>query len=319
MPRVRKMEIVAEGTQRNGKEVTREILESVARNYNPSLRPPVTKGHPEKGDDKVPALGRIAVMGVGKNAEGKAVLLCEQHYTPELEEYEDKGYLEGQSVGIYPLPGKEGEYYLHHVAQLGSLPPAADVKTKDVVNLSDDGHDDAVWLFSNVGGQKKENEDGDIMSSIKKLIEAVKACSEDEKKALVDAFGFEPKSTDPSKPADDKKGDKGKEGEGGDDNPDKGGNKEVTEIREQMGEDRRERLTELADARKIPDDARVRTMIKNSKAIELCNNGDDSRFGEIKALIEDTPEASSSSSELFGDLELADDGSPKGVPDLEGW
>ncbi|WP_031417442.1 hypothetical protein [Vibrio parahaemolyticus] len=319
MPRVRKLEIVAEGVQRNGKEVDRAVLESVVRNYNPDSRPPVTQGHPDKGADKIPALGRIAVMGVGKNDKGEAVLLCEQHYTPELEEYEDKGYLEGQSVGIYPHPKKEGEYYLHHVAQLGQLPPAAELKTRDVVNLSDDGVDGAFYVFANVGGQKQENEDGDIMSSIKKLIEAVKACSEDEKKALGDALGFEPKSTGPSKPADDKKGDKGKEGEGGDDNPDKGGNKEVTEIREQMGEDRRERLTELADARKIPNDARVRTMIKNSKAIELCNNGDDSRFGEIKALIEDTPEASSSSSELFGDLELADDGSPKGVPDLEGW
>ncbi|EOW2077588.1 hypothetical protein ACNZ70_001913 [Vibrio mimicus] len=316
MPRVRKLEIVAEGVQRNGKEVDRAVLDSVVRNYNPDARPPVTQGHPNKGADKIPALGRIAVLGVGQNDKGKAVLLCEQHYTPELEEYEDKGYLEGQSVGIYPHPEKEGEYYLHHVAQLGQLPPAAELKTKDVVNLSNDGVDGAFYVFADVGEPKQKNEDGDIMSDIKKLIEAVKACSEDEKKALGDALGFEPKSTDPSKPADKKKG---KEGEGGDDNPDKGGNKEVTAIREQMGEDRRERLTELADARKIPDDARVRTMIKNSKAIELCNNGDDSRFGEIKALIEDTPEAPSSSSELFGDLELANDGSPKGVPDLEGW
>ncbi len=311
MPRVRKMEIVAEGTQRNGKEVTREILESVARNYNPNTRPPVTQGHPEKGDDRVPALGRIAVMGVGKNAEGKAVLLCEQHYTPELEEYEDKGYLEGQSVGIYPLPGKEGEYYLHHVAQLGSLPPAADVKTKDVVNLSDDGCDDAVWLFSNVGGQKQENKDEDIMGSITKLIEAVKACTDEEKKALGDALGFEPKSTEQPAP-------KKEEGKTEGEEHKEKGNEALKDMQKQMGEDRRDRLTELADARKIPTDARVRTMIKNSDAIELCANGDTSRFGEIKALIEDAPTVSDNE-ELFEELELSNDGKVKGAPELEGW
>ncbi len=310
MPRVRKLEIVAEGVQRNGKEVTREVLESVVRNYNPDARPPVTQGHPEKGDDKVPALGRIAVMGVGTNAEGKAVLLCEQHYTPELEELEDSGRLEGQSVGMYPMPDKDGEYYLHHVAQLGSLPPAADVKTKDVANLSDEGVDSAFYVFANAGGQKQENKGEDIMSSITKLIEAVKACTDEEKKALGDALGLEPK---PAKPEDKKKGgEEGKKPEEG------GGNEAVETIQKQMGEDRRDRLTELADARKIPTDARVRTMIKNSDAIELCANGDTSRFGEIKALIEDAPIAPDND-ELFGDLELSDDGSPKGAPELEGW
>lgn len=316
MPRVRKLEIVGEGVQRNGKPVDRSILESVVRNYNPDARPPVTQGHPDKGADKIPALGRIAVMGVGKNDKGEAVLLCEQYYTPELEEYEDKGYLEGQSVGIYPHPGKEGEYYLHHVAQLGQLPPAAELKTKDVVNLSDEGVDGAIYVFADVGGQKQENKDEDIMSSITKLIEAVKACTDEEKKALGDALGLEPK---PAKPEDKKKG--GEEGKKPEENkkPEEGGGNEAVEtIQKQMGEDRRDRLTELADARKIPTDARVRTMIKNSDAIELCANGDTSRFGEIKALIEDAPIAPDND-ELFGDLELSDDGSPKGAPELEGW
>ncbi|HIF6160979.1 TPA: hypothetical protein ACX3IN_001923 [Vibrio parahaemolyticus] len=311
MPRVRKLEIVGEGVQRNGKPVDRSVLESVVRNYNPDARPPVTQGHPDKGADKIPALGRIAVMGVGKNDKGEAVLLCEQHYTPELEEYEDKGYLEGQSVGIYPHPGKDGEYYLHHVAQLGQLPPAAELKTRDVVNLSDEGVDGAIYVFANVGEQKQENKDEDIMGSITKLIEAVKACTDEEKKALGDALGFEPKSTEQPAP-------KKEEGKTEGEEHKEKGNEALKDMQKQMGEDRRDRLTELADARKIPTDARVRTMIKNSDAIELCANGDTSRFGEIKALIEDAPTVSDNE-HLFEELELSNDGKVKGAPELEGW
>ncbi len=314
MPRVRKLEIVTEGIQRNGKPVDRSVLESVVRNYNPDVRPPVTQGHPEKGADQLKALGRIAVMGVGENAEGKAVLLCEQHYTPELEQLEDDGYLEGQSVGIYPLPGKDGEYYLHHVAQLGQLPPAADIKTKEVVQLSNEGHEHAIYVFADVGGRKQEtNNDEDIMD-IKKLTEAVKACTDEEKKALGEALGFKAEDN-----ADDKTN-----GKPNADDKNQGDDKTldtVKNLQKEMGEDRRERLTELADARKIPADARLRTMIKNADAIELCANGDASSFGNIKALIEEVPAASvaSSSNPLFDDLELSDNGKPVESVEIEGY
>ncbi|WP_219079370.1 hypothetical protein [Vibrio parahaemolyticus] len=181
MPRIRKLELVGEGIQRNGQPVDKSVLESVVRNSGGS-RPPVTLGHPEKGDDKVPALGRIDVRGVGTSDKGEAVLLCEQHYTPELEELEDQGYFEGQSAGIYPLPGKPGEFYLHHVAQLGSLPPAANIKTLDVVELSDDGESDAIFLFSNAGVQTKQPNENAIMK-FEDLMKAVKSYSDDEKKA----------------------------------------------------------------------------------------------------------------------------------------
>lgn len=314
--RVRKLEVVAEGVQRNGKEVAREVLESVVRNFNPGCRPPVTRGHPKEGDDQIPALGRIAVRGVGQNAEGKAVLLCEQYYTPELEEYEDKGYLEGQSVGIYPLPGKDGEFYLHHVAQLGSLPPAADVKTLDVVQLANADEATGIFLFADVGGRKQEtNNDEDIMD-IKKLTEAVKACSDEEKKALGEALGFKESATPEDKDKKSTTDDKGKDG--GDDKT----LDALKNMQKEMGEDRRERLTELADARKIPADARVRTMIKKADAIELCANGDTSSFGNIKALIEEVPASlstASSSSALFENLELSDDGKPVEAVEIVGY
>ncbi len=188
MPRIRKLELVGEGIQRNGQPVDKSVLESVVRNSGGS-RPPVTLGHPGKGDDKIKALGRVDVRGIGTNDKGEAVLLCEQHYTPELEELEDQGYFEGQSAGIYPLPGKPGEFYLHHVAQLGSLPPAANIKTLDVVELSDDGESDAIFLFSNTGAQTKQPNENAIMK-FEDLMKAVESYSDDEKKQLGDALGF---------------------------------------------------------------------------------------------------------------------------------
>ncbi|MBD6947952.1 hypothetical protein G3219_23795 [Vibrio parahaemolyticus] len=47
MPRIRKLELVGEGIQRNGQPVDKSVLESVVRNSGGS-RPPVTLGHPKK-------------------------------------------------------------------------------------------------------------------------------------------------------------------------------------------------------------------------------------------------------------------------------
>ncbi|MFW1271151.1 hypothetical protein ACEWBT_23745, partial [Vibrio parahaemolyticus] len=302
MPRIRKLELVGEGIQRNGQPVDKSVLESVVRNSGGS-RPPVTLGHPGKGDDKIKALGRVDVRGIGTNDKGEAVLLCEQHYTPELEELEDQGYFEGQSAGIYPLPGKPGEFYLHHVAQLGSLPPAANIKTLDVVELSDDGESDAIFLFSNAGVQTKQPNENAIMK-FEDLMKAVKSYSDDEKKQLGDALGFKAPEDNP-KDEDNPKGEgttqEGQESE------------ELKQMRESMAGDRREALTELANAADFSDDQKkaFAAMIKNVPAIELCNTGEGSRYAEIKSLIKATPEKKKGSLDVFGNIELSNEGEEK--------
>lgn len=52
--RVRKLEIVADGIQKNGQPVTKAQLESVVRNYKPDARPPVTPGHQPKAAIRLP-------------------------------------------------------------------------------------------------------------------------------------------------------------------------------------------------------------------------------------------------------------------------
>ncbi|HHI4988156.1 hypothetical protein CGI23_12690 [Vibrio parahaemolyticus] len=310
MPRIRKLELVGEGIQRNGQPVDKSVLESVVRNSGGS-RPPVTLGHPEKGDDKVPALGRIDVRGVGTSDKGEAVLLCEQHYTPELEELEDQGYFEGQSAGIYPLPGKPGEFYLHHVAQLGSLPPAANIKTLDVVELSDDGESDAIFLFSNAGVQTKQPNENAIMK-FEDLMKAVKSYSDDEKKQLGDALGFkapEGKPKDEGNPKGEGATQEGQESE------------ELKQMRESMAGDRRDTLTELANDANLGEDMLkvITSMIKGASAIELCNTGEGSRYAEIKSLIKATPEKKKGSLDVFGNIELSNEGEEKDTFDPEGW
>lgn len=321
MPRIRKLEIVAEGIQRNGQPVDRSVLESVVRNFSTDARPPITLGHPEKGADQIAALGRVDNLQVGKNAEGKPALFGEMHYSPELEQLEDDKKFEGQSAGIYPLPGKEGEFYLHHLAQLGQLPPAADIKTRDLFELSDDGQGQAFYLFANAGEQKNKQSENSIMK-FADLMKAVKSYSEDEKKELGEALGFnasESEGDDPDKNKD--KPDKKPEGQdklqGGDVE-----NKQIKAMQEAMAGDRREQLTELANNANLSDEMKktIESMIKKTSAIELCNTGDDSRFAEIKSLIKAQPEKTPNSGlGIFDDIELSDEGGSKDTFDPDGW
>ncbi|ALR94760.1 hypothetical protein [Vibrio alginolyticus] len=307
MPRIRKLELVGEGIQRNGQPVDKSVLESVVRNSGGS-RPPVTLGHPGKGDDKVKALGRIDVCGVGTNDEGKAVLLCEQHYTPELEELEDQGYFEGQSAGIYPLPDKPGEFYLHHVAQLGSLPPAANIKTLDVVELSNEGESDAIKLFSNAGVQTKQSNENPIMK-FEELMKAIKSCSDDERKQLGDMLGIKAEEKPNEKTNGDKSSGEGEESE------------ELKQMRESMADDRRDTLTELANDANLGKDMLkvVTSMIKGASAIELCNSGEGSRYAEIKSLIKAQPTKKKGALDVFGNIELSNEGEEQDTFDPEGW
>jgi hypothetical protein len=121
MARTRTIRLVTPGQQRNGQTVTLAHLTQAVESYEPTARPPVSLGHPT--DSRVLAFGRAQAPRIEAGA-----LVLEIAYTPELERLEDGGYVEGFSAGLYPHPST-GRYYLHHVAALGELPPAADTKT----------------------------------------------------------------------------------------------------------------------------------------------------------------------------------------------
>ncbi|MCE7729623.1 hypothetical protein [Vibrio campbellii] len=318
MPRIRKLEIVAAGIQRNGQPVDKSVLESVVRNFSSDARPPITLGHPEKGADQIAALGRVDNLQVGENAEGKAALFGEMHYSPELEQLEDDKKFEGQSAGIYPLPGKDGEFYLHHLAQLGQLPPAADIKTRDLFELSDDGQGQAFYLFANTGEQKNKQSENPIME-FKDLMKAVKSYSDDEKKELGEALGFKAAAQGDDEPTPDKKkpANKSDGSEGGDVE-----SEEIKAMQNAMADDRREQLTELANNANLGDEMKktIDSMIKKTPAIELCNTGEDSRFAEIKSLIKAQPEKQPNSGlGIFEEINLSDEGGEKDTFDPTGW
>lgn len=197
--RVRKLEIVADGIQKNGQPVTKAQLESVVRNYNSDSRPPVTPGHPSKGSDQIAALGRASNLrteaGSGDKA-GKTVLVGEVVYTPEMEALEDSGAFEGFSAGIHPVPDKDGEWYMHHLAFLGQLPPAADTKTRDVVNLSDsDFCDGAIYLSAEVGNANSDdNETGITMKK-----DELKTLMGEVVKEQLEGMGIKPNTPAPAK------------------------------------------------------------------------------------------------------------------------
>lgn len=151
MSKIKVLSLVTEGTQRNGKTVTRAMLDSVVQQFNSTARPPITKGHPGPGADKVAALGRVdspRLQSV-QNAPGKVALVVDLHLSDELERAEAQGEFEGYSAGIYPSPNGR-DWYLHHVAALGQLPPAADTQE---LELSAIGWGAPVILSDSVGGE----------------------------------------------------------------------------------------------------------------------------------------------------------------------
>ncbi len=309
MPRIRRMEIVGEGVQRNGATVTREMLDSVVRNYNPEVRPPITLGHPKKGDDQMAALGRVANLRTETNDKGKYVLVGEMNYTPELEELEDSGKFEGQSAGIHPLKNKPGEYHLHHLAQLGWLPPAADIKTKDVVNLSDDDFEgDFIYLSAHVGNATEEESDS---MDFKKLIAAIAGYSDDEKKQLGAALGMTAAPVVEATNEDDKKKKGGEDLE----------SEAVKKLQNSMASDRKEVLKGmLNDGTREISDAQKEVLSKQIDAastVELCDDGTGGFFSNTKAFISTYPAKSTTTTttkvddefaSLFSPVELSDEG-----------
>lgn len=324
MPRIRKMEIVSEGIQSNGKRVTTAMLESVVRNYNPDSRPPITLGHPKKGDDQIAALGRVGNLRTEVNAKGKTALVGEMVYTPELEELEDTGKFEGQSAGIHPIQGKEGEYRLHHLAQLGQLPPAGDIKTKDVVQLSDDDFgEDVIYLSAHVGSATEEESEP---MKFEQLMALIDGCNDEQKKQLSEKLNITPAAA--PKPKDDNLELK-KSGE-----TDGEQDKALDALRGTIASDRKDVLNGLLkdESRDINDGQKkiLQQTIDGASTVELCDDGDTSIFKTTKAMIESFPakaEGKSSGSaddewsDLLNGVELSDDGKPKEDKpfDMEGF
>ncbi|MCG7551360.1 hypothetical protein [Pseudoalteromonas sp. Of7M-16] len=167
--RVRKLRLVKPGVQANGQIVTKQHLEQVVKNYKADARPPITFGHPEKGADRTPAFGRACKPEL----DGDGALVLNLNYTPELEAREDKGEFEGFSGGIHPHP-QTGEFYLHHVAACGQLPPAADTKTLEVVELSATG-DDIIYLSSEIIKEDTNMEPEELKKLLVEALEPVVA------------------------------------------------------------------------------------------------------------------------------------------------
>lgn len=299
MARHRTLSLITAGVQKNGKPVDMTILNQVVKNHCNTSRPPVSLGHPDKGADKVAALGRVNYPRIDGNE-----LVVELVYTPELEALEDSGKFEGFSAGIYPRPDN-GEYYLHHVAALGQLPPAADIQTKDVVELADYEPENVITLACSMKSELFMNEEE--KAAFKKEIQGL--VTETVKTALA-ASGAKPTDdktkTQPSAEDDDKNKAPGVSAEL------LALQENVKNMQESTKADRVAQITELADTKGLSKEEKepLLALLKKTAAIELCDNSDDGIFASTKKMLAARPDANSASSgggnsDLFKPLEFA--------------
>jgi hypothetical protein len=115
--------------QSKGK-ITREDLDRVVRNYDPSFHEaPVCIGHPE--NDK-PAFGWVSKLAV----DGDVLLAQEKQVEPSFDEARKAGRFKKRSASFYL--GQDGKISgLRHVAWLGAQPP--EVKGLGDVAFKDEG------------------------------------------------------------------------------------------------------------------------------------------------------------------------------------
>ncbi|MCY1697149.1 hypothetical protein OVA10_03475 [Lelliottia sp. SL45] len=291
MARRRTLSLITAGVQKNGKPVDLNTLRQVVKNHNEQSRAPISAGHPEKDADKVKALGRVSYPRI----EGDE-LVVELVYTPELEALEDSGEFEGFSAGIYPRPDN-GEYYLHHVAVLGQLPPAADIKTRDVVNLSVSTPEEMITLSATVKSElympmNKEDKDallGEIGTLIDSKLKGLKPAGDKGTKTPTGPGGDDKTVTDPKVTAMEQ---------------------QLTAMQENTKTDRIAQITELADQKGLSDDEKkpVLAMLNARSAIELCDNSEGGIFASTKAMLSARPDKAESTTRgaLFDPLEFSD-------------
>jgi len=291
MARVRTLSLVGDGVQKNGKTVTKAMLGDIVKRWSGDGRPPITLGHPAQGADKVAALGRVDNPRTepSRRVPGKTELVVELHYTPELEKLEDEGKFEGFSAGIYPTVDGKG-YYLHHVAALGQLPPAAETETRELVELSSDGMEQMVVLSGVLTFSDSQTED-------------IEMTKEELAAAMKDVRNKDDQTDDPNK---DKK-----PGEQGKDKPlvDSQARDQLKTMQETVKSDRIAQATELANA-KGWGEAEFKpllTMLQKAEPVELCNNAEDGLYATVKATINARTVTPNKPSPLGQALEFSDD------------
>lgn len=313
MARVRTLSLVGDGVQKNGKTVTKTMLGEIVKRWSADGRPPITLGHPAQGADKVAALGRVDNPRTepSRRVPGKTELVVELHYTPELEKLEDEGKFEGFSAGIYPTVDGKG-YYLHHVAALGQLPPAAETQTRELVELSSDGIEQMVVLSGVLTFSDSQTEDIDmtkeeLAASLKEILaEQMKPLNERLEK--LEKGGKD--DADKDKKDDDVNKDK-KPGEQDKDKPlvDSQARDQLKTMQETVKSDRIAQATELANA-KGWGEAEFKpllTMLQKAEPVELCNNAEDGLFATVKATINARKAPAGKPSALGQPLEFSDD------------
>ncbi len=112
--------------------ITREDLDRVVRNYNPSFHEaPVTVGHPA---DNLPAFGWVDRLAV----DGDVLLAKEKQVDPQFAELRQAGRYKKRSASFY-TDGSGKVTGLRHVAYLGAQPPA--VKGLQDVKFDDNGRE----------------------------------------------------------------------------------------------------------------------------------------------------------------------------------
>ena len=128
------VKLLCVGLQKNGIEVTEELLKEVVKNFSNPV--PITLGHPKS--DSVPAVGFFEKVELKDGC-----LYGEYKLSPIGEILLSSGAYRNISVGI--RKHSQRGYYLHHVALLGAVPPAGwDAEPLKVVKLSDDNGSDSL-------------------------------------------------------------------------------------------------------------------------------------------------------------------------------
>lgn len=286
MPRIKTLRLVTPGKQRNGQTVTAQHLKEVVESYNSSARPPITLGHPSDSGNL--AYGRCVKPRIEDGA-----LVLDVHYTPVLETLEDQGYVEGFSAGIYPHQGT-GKYYLHHVAALGELPPAADIqnletKTLSAAALDDIDDPDKLILLSAEPEQESEMDEEKVKKlladAISPLTDKVTALEEKWKGKKTD----EPKSKEPPPVDEDTK-------------------KQLSVAMDTIKADRINAIKASAMAKGLSEDQikPLMSMLNKADPVELADSGEDGLYTYAVAFVDGLDEPAEQG-DLDQPLELADD------------
>ena len=110
----------------NGQVLTKEHLQQIVKNFKDEV--PITLGHQKA--DYMPAFGWIKKVKLSEDGE---VLYGDTELSDVLKEAYDFGLYKKWSIGL--RKNDKGEWYLHHVAFLGAVPPR--IKGLKILEMSE--------------------------------------------------------------------------------------------------------------------------------------------------------------------------------------